>query len=370
VKTAIPGIAGLLFIFIACQSPAPGDARHVMQNACSYLWEQQAEDGGWHSETHTILRDGYALTPFILCVLVEVPDSVYQKDVERIARAIAFIRAHVRSRLETDSIPLILDYPNYTAAYALKVLVLNHAEQDVVLFRALTAYLMDQQFVEHRGILPADPAYGGWGFGETDLVQGTTGHVDLSHTRRVLQALSLTLPLDHMVFEKARIYLDRVQNDRLSEDDQVYLDGGFFTSIVTPETNKSYAVPGVEHAWFSYATATCDGLLARIAVGQRTTDHQVLQAFRWLRTHERLESPQGIPEDDPMQWHRVMKYYHLAVRGEVSRIQSIETNWSVQILEILKQAQLSDGSFMNPMGGPNKEDDPLLATAFAVIALR
>jgi hypothetical protein len=366
---AILSLSGLLCFFDACRNPEVHDAHRVMHDACEFLWDQQAEEGGWHSKTHTILRDGMSLTPFILCALLEVPDSIYQKDPTRVASGVEFVRTQIRTHLDMDSIPLILDYPNYAAAYALMALQSYSGAQDSVLIRALTTYLISQQFVEHRGIVPSDRAYGGWGFGETDLGFGETGHVDLSHTRRVLQSLQMMIPYEDSILLKARVYLDRVQNDH--EDGVPYpnhLDGGFFTSIVTPETNKSVHVPDIEHTWYSYATATCDGLIARIATGQTLEDDQVSQAMEWLAAHQRLDAPEGIPEDDPLQWHRVMKYYHLAVRSEAAR--ATGDAWPPEeVLKLLSKEQLPDGSFINPMGGPNKEDDPLLATTLTVIAL-
>jgi hypothetical protein len=195
--------------------------------------------------------------------------------------------------------------------------------------------------------------------------------VDLSHTRRVLEALRIVLPADHPCFRKAQVYLGRVQN--LSTDDHqgdpVYLDGGFFTSIATPETNKSAAVPGIPDRWYSYATATCDGVLGLLAAGIEQDDPRVEQAMTWLILHPELSFPEGIPHDDPMQWHRVMKYYHLSVRGEINACIDRGRDQAAMIARILISEQRKNGSFINPLGASIKEDDPLLATALAIRAL-
>lgn len=346
------------------------DPEISLKKACAYLWSKQGDDGGWHSETHGILKSGESLTPFILVALLKVPASMYQPAQESVEKAIDFIRRNITAKLSVDSIPQILDYPNYTAAYALKVLVSHDDIRDTALIHYLKMYLCEQQFDEDRGIDSLHPAYGGWGFGERGLKPGKVGHVDLSHTRRVCEALRMVLSPTDPVFEKAQKYLMKVQNTFIPDSMQEeYLDGGFFTSIVIPETNKSLRVKDVPDRWYSYATATCDGLLALHAAGVDHADLRFEQAAEWLNTHTEWRYPEGIPHDDPLQWHLAMKYYHLAVRAEVCKVISCDADVLTRMGDILWKEQRKDGSFVNLKGAPNKEDDPLLATAFTIIAL-
>ncbi|MFQ5570758.1 MAG: hypothetical protein ACE5G0_13825, partial [Rhodothermales bacterium] len=136
--------------------------------------------------------------------------------------------------------------------------------------------------------------------------------------------------------------------------------------------NKSAAVAGAppELPLFdSYATTTCDGLLALLAAGVPPDDERVLAAARWLRVHPTLAYPEGIPENHPAQWHRVLFYYHLAVRAEAYRALGETGSWPDELVQVLGEKQREDGSFSNPYGAPNKEDDPILATALVVQAL-
>ena len=65
-----------------------------------------------------------------------------------------------------------------------------------------------------------------------------------------------------------------------------------------------------------------------------------------------------------------MKYYHLCVRSEALGAAGATGTWGEDIARLWQADQQPDGSFSNPYGGRNKEDDPLLATAFAVISLQ
>jgi len=149
-------------------------------------------------------------------------------------------------------------------------------------------------------------------------------------------------------------------------------DGGFFASPVVAGVNKSAPTPGAPGdltLFGSYATATCDGLLALLAAGISRDDERVRAAVRWLRAHPELAYPEGIPQDHPAQWRRVLFYYHLSVRAEVYQRIEEPGPWREEMVRLLAGRQYEDGSFANPYGAANKEDDPLLATAMAVQAL-
>ena len=64
-----------------------------------------------------------------------------------------------------------------------------------------------------------------------------------------------------------------------------------------------------------------------------------------------------------------MFFYHLAVRGEAYAALGEPGPWRSELFRLIAQHQHDDGHFANPDGAPNKEDDPLLATAMMVEAL-
>ncbi len=352
----------------------------LLKKACHYLWNQQSADGGWHSSTHSILRGGESLTPFILHTLLQVPSETYQASESQINRGLDFIRTHINEQgIIGKSDPGALDYPNYSTAHALMILDQMNLKEDTFLIKKMANYLIGQQFVESRGFQNTDALYGGWGFGETHLPKGKSGYVDLSHTRRILQALST-----HNGFKEAQrkaLYYFRLTQKHSTENrlhptkvahKKIPFDGGFFASPVTLSTNKGGIATGdsLEANYFrSYATATCDGILGLLAAGHSVNEESVQIALKWLDKNSRWDYPQGIPLDDPDQWHEVLFYYHLSVRSQVYDAVQHPSDWRQKIIELLSMRQQEEGYFYNPMGGPNKEDDPLLATAFAVIAL-
>ena len=351
--------------------------------AAGYLWKKQSDDGGWHSQTYALLRSGQGLTPFVLHTLLAVPESTCRRPPGGVERALQFLRDHtnengVLGRADSD----ILEYPNYATAYALQCLLAAGTEADRELAERMRDYLVAEQFCESRGFDPQMPAFGGWGFGGTHP-PGKTGHMDLAHTRRVLEALRQAGTAGE-VFERSLVFLRFMQKDpadtrphpvppetELTGDEMPTFDGGFYFSPVVLAANKGRYDP-VRGQWRSYASPTCDGILAQVAAGVAEDDPRLLAARRWLEQHPRLDYPEGVPrapDEHPDPWGEAIRFNHYAVRGEAYAALDWPGNWREQLTNLLAKDQRSDGSFANPAGPLMKEDDPLVCTTLAAIAL-
>ena len=364
----------LLLLLISCSSRVKV-SDDTLSKSVEWMWAQQSEDGGWHSKTHAVLRDGKVLTPYILFHLTK--DSAnYDHQTSGIKRSLEFIRKEMWNTINDSSL-LITDYPNYSAAYALRVL--HRWQTDTLLQRKIAAYLIAQQFDEDRGFSPDSLVYGGWGYGEPGLPFGMHGHVDISHTRRVAEALKETDFLTKEIKDKATLFIEGVQ--RYPEDTRLYegcksradlpYDGGFIASVVTMSTIKSEPVL-LEKAGYhypSYATATCDGFMTLHALGLDNSP-QYADAANWLKQNQNMRTIDGLSPDDPEQWDEVMHYYHFAVRAEAMSMIDPDGSWKKEMEKILINEQTTEGYYINPIGGVNKEDDPLMATIFCIQVLK
>jgi len=375
-------------ILLSCNSEKKVDAAY--KKSVEWLWKQQSEDGGWHSKTHTVLKDGKVLTPYILYYLLQVPDSIFPKNKSAIDAAVNFLEKNIWA----GDTMISENYPNYAAAYAYRIYTkinINNRRQ-----WKLATYLRGQQFTEKRGTPMESMAYGGWGYGETELKAGDFGHVDISHTRRILEALTdsmkdpnsfLSSKMDSLnkfsgteftLFDKNAAYQFFLSVQRSPNDHRLYegctdrsnlpYDGGFVSSMYTLSTNKCqpYNVNDCYH-YPSYATATCDGLLALSALGMKNSK-EFMDAAHWLKEHQRIDVIDGLSKDDPEQWYQIMHYYHWSVRAEAMRAANIEGPWEKDLIRALIKEQEPEGYYVNPLGGVNKEDDPLMATIFCTQA--
>ena len=329
--------------------------RGSLTRAAQYLWAQQAADGGFHSATYGLLRSGQSLTPFVLGALLRVPDATAPAPAGAVDRAIAFIRRHTSVDGAVGVTGGDADYPNYATALAVDALVAAQRRLPAVAHKAkagswtadiapMVAQLRAQQFSEANGWTPEHTAYGGWGMGGAIRRPPDAGHVDLSMTRFVLEALRASgVDGSDPAMTRARVFLERSQNH----------DGGFFFSPVMPALNK--AGQSAE-GFVSYGTTTADGVLALRASGVPDSDDRIARGIAWLDRNHQSDRVPGFDEGESPQasWRAGLRFYYAAAIARVRPQQRVRL-----------PEQADDGSFRNA-NGRVKEDDPLIATTFAI----
>jgi squalene-hopene/tetraprenyl-beta-curcumene cyclase len=345
----------VLFVGTGCSKESPSREESI-RKAVAVLWSRQATDGGWHSAKYGLLKSGQSLTPFVLNTLLDAPGEI---PVENVDRALAFLRRHTdRDGAVGRMDPVSEDYPNY--ATALSVLAIYKAKRPGYREQAapLVECLRRQQFADDRGYHRDAPVYGGWGMGGDLHTSPHTGHVDLSMTRYVLQALAAAgVAAGDPAFERAQVFLGRCQNGDAGGD------GGFFFSPVILDANKA----GEDGSRFrSYGTTTADGLLGLIASGVPVSDTRVQAAAKWLRDHRSATGAPGFVDQAHARWTGGLRFYYAAASVEAGR--RVGSVSDAELVADLIKTQRGDGLWVNP-DSLVKEDDPLIATPFAVAAL-
>ena len=163
-----------------------GDPLAPSRGASSTCGAARGADGGWHSATYGLLRSGQSLTPLVLNALLDAGS----RDTARIGRAIGFIERNVNADgalgLSDD---VTADYPCYATALALRAIVRIRGTRHPLAPR-MVAWLRGQQMSESNGWRPEHAAFGAWGIGGVRRRPLESGHVDLSMTRHVLEALA------------------------------------------------------------------------------------------------------------------------------------------------------------------------------------
>ena len=304
------------------------------------------------------LASGQSLTPFVLDALLALPEVAgegVEKAFEFCARRIDSAGALGRAE------PGLPDDPTYATAHA--VLSLAHAKPASWQTTAapLVDYLRGQQLTERNGWTRDHPAYGAWGMGGEPRQAPYPGHVDLSMTRHVLQALRAAgVPGGDPCFRKAQVFVERCQNYAAGES---IGDGGFFFSTVVLDANKAGST---QDGFRSYGTATADGILSLLECGRTGEDPRIIAAREWMAEHHCSDGAAGFEADERQRWREGLRYYHAASASEAySRLNAKPDS---QLAAELVGLQREDGSWANPEKLV-KEDDPLIATAFAVRAL-
>ena len=355
----------------------------ALARAVAYLWSKQAEDGSWRSEQYGVMRSGESLTPFVLHALLQSIDPMSSYEAGNVLRAAAFITAHLDEEGALGrSDPDVLEYPVYSTAYSIECfrriqsfhgLLGPDGDRDIA---RMQAFLIAAQYQEANGFQEDDVAYGGWGF-NAPVRPGVVGHMDLAHTRKALASLQdgsrggLTQTRALHFLALLQKQPDTLSRQPLPEGvvrpDSLPIDGGFYFSPIALSANKALYDKD-KGCWRSYATATCDGILALLAAGVREDDERLVAAIGWLTEHSDVDYPQGVPTDHPEPWGNAIRFYHYSVRAEVYRRLDFPQADRDRLAAALIARQRPDGSFVNsePL---MKEDDPLVCTSLAVVAL-
>lgn len=335
------------------------------RRAVEYLLSKQAADGGWHSETYGLLRSGQSLTPFVLLALVEAKGAEVPR--EAVDRGLTFISDRVDSDGclgRRDAAGAAVDYPNYATGLALRVAATVRRPGWEQMARPMISFLRSQQFAEHNGWTKSHAPYGGWGIGGGVRTPPHAGHVDLSMTRHVLEGLAAAgVAAGDPVFEKAAVFVGRCQNFGATKASSG--DGGFFFSTVVLDANKA-GDRGNSGGFNSYGTMTADGVLSWLAMGVGTGDARVRAGVEWLQRNHRADGAPGGFEGVPLQvWTRGLRFYYASAYADVRARLGAGAGFD---LGRLAADQRPDGSWANPEPLV-KEDDPLIATPFALRAL-
>jgi hypothetical protein len=336
----------LLALLAACATREPAEPAGPLDRAARWLLGQQGEDGGFHSVTIGFLRGGASLTG--LCVHALARARALPPEASQ--RAVAFLLAQ-RGQDGGLGWGLVPDYPTYATALALQVLaeIATSGWKDEA--EPLARWLLGQQLAgEAWG---SHPSRGGFPMGSPERrVPPDAGHVDLSMTRMAVCALrAYGLPEDHPAWAEARRFIVRCRGAQ----------GGFCYSPGEPGLNKG------PHPEAGYGTATADGILALRAVGGE--EGLVQESTAWLASRFRADQNPDVGGSFAA-FGPAMRFYWRAVAAEVfaGAASGAPPGWADALRSSLQAEQRPDGSFVNERA-EQKENDPLVATSLAVLAL-
>ena len=365
--------------------------RAALARGITYLRKQQSPDRAWRSDLYATFKEGSALTPLVLeAIRVGEEDEPRPIRLEDIQHNNDFEGSEFLANLIKPDGTVVggegaLDYPVYTASLA--VLVLSQYEKigaskaviggngeilsqvtskDFLKARdAWLKYLLDRQLTEKLGWKPADKQYGGWGYcrlipkkPEPNAVAPPLIESNLSATVYALEALKAAGVKNGQVYREAEIFIRRCQND----------DGGFFFIYDDPVRNKAGMEGGRFH---SYGSTTADGLRAlRFCQDEQGRGEEA--AKRWLDKNFRADSHPGKYIEAHERNREAVYYYYAASVSKALRAAKVTdaagTPWAEALTAELVKRQRPDGSWANPVDLV-RENEPLVATAHAVIAL-
>ena len=268
---------------------------------------------------------------------------------------------------------------NYNTAISLSALAAAHnpafqSAQDKALayLRRLQWSDSVDQVPERQHVAPTDPRYGGFGYGKRERPDGSNLQIalDALHDAGVK-------PTDP-AYAAAVAFATRLQN-RSESNDQPWAgeDGGFIYTDADGGNSPAgqYTSPDGRTLFRSYGSMTYAGLKSMIYAGLTKDDPRVKAAWDWIRHNWTFDENPGIRMGPGnVSESGLFYYFHTASRalsayGEATVVdaQGVSHDWRAELTTKLASLQRPDGSWV----GQTKwmEDNPVLATAFAVLAL-
>ena len=323
-------------------------------------------DGAWFAEM------GPALTAMVVKGLIEGGHKV---DEPAVVKALAFIYGTQKEDggFYTFAVP---SYNTSITVSALAALPQTPELKDKI--ARATKFLRSTQSMEGstdgegKKITKDHPWYGGAGY-----TAGKAGSMpDMSNTSYYLDALvDSGAKADDPAIQAALVFVTRNQA-RDESNDQPWAKGrgggGFIYSTANGTGKSEFVEKDREgsQVLLEYGSMTYAGLKSFIYAGLTKDDPKVKAAYKWITGHWTLDKNPGTDKESGLYY-----YYHTFARalrayGEdtITDEKGVKHDWRGELVAALTQRQKANGSFVND--DPRwMEKSPVLATAFAVLAL-
>ncbi len=337
----------------------------ALDKGFQWLKKHQHADGSWSTADHP------ALTALPLIACLHDPAGTYRTEPRPpfIEKALAFLR----SNENPDGSISRKDAPNYNTSHSLVALITNGDPQDAGAIGRARAFIIGLQAkgpgtaVFNGGIRPGGTS-----------PSPDPSHADLSNTIVALEALRTfkaaqtsgdapeTADLD---WKALRGFLGRCQNlpetnakSKPNPDDL----GGF---ISHPAHSNAAPADG-SNPLRPYGSMTCAGLLALIYSDGKKDDPRIQAALDWIRRHYTVNENPGLGAAGYYGYLQLLAKA-LAASGlpSVNSANGRQIDWARELALKLIDLQNTDGSWANGASDRWMENDPVLATSYAIIAL-
>ena len=343
-------------------------ANKSLARGCQFLLEKQNEDGSWKSEYYGNLKQGAATTSLVLFALSNARDPRIKTQKKVVEKAFGFLRQGIQKHGYVCNVTGP-DYANYATALTLLAArnfesrfhwqMLSDEER-----KKLVAFLVNSQLDETHGLDSKADDYGGWDLSGWMQSPRFSPGSNISVTSFVLSALAPEKGKSVAACrDKARLWIKRIRNT----------DGGFhFHPKKDHAGNKAEWVDDKSLMPQSYGTPTVDGMRALRSLELPETEVQ--KCVGWLEknglAHNNFVPGFSDQQNGDASWGQgLLYYYFMSLSLERQYLSAkLAKHYKKSTIDLLVTRQKKDGRWENS-SARMREDDPLIATSFAVIAL-
>ncbi|HYG76150.1 MAG TPA: prenyltransferase/squalene oxidase repeat-containing protein [Planctomycetota bacterium] len=333
------------------------------KKAVTFLKAQQNPDGTFGKAAGAPMPGMVGIT---LKALASSPEKLREND-PAVKKAVDYL---LSKQLPSGAIAIpqfgLENYNTSVAVIGLAALE-NPAHKDVL--EKAKKSILSNQLDEEEGYSKDEHtrAYGSFGYGNSK-------RGDLSNTAFSMEALdALGFPKDSKEYKNAILFIKRTQDNDETNDAKemkggdntggfVYLPGDSEFGNATTRSGKSLPKP--------YGNMTYQAVKSLIYAGMSKDDPVMQAAFKWIKNnYSAKENPGGKGTQGYFYYANAFaKAFTVAGMKEVELADGRKANWAKDLATHLISLQKDDGSFVNP-DKRWMEDDPVLATAYALDAL-
>lgn len=362
-------LAGMLGM--ACARPASAaatpaaDAEAVLRRGAAWLAVRQREDGSFSQPEFP------ALTGLALWALAGSGLPGYEAPIRRAADYLAGCAQPDGGIYRPIPGRKGGGLATYNTAICLTALHVAGRQDLAPMLLAARDFLAAAQETE-------DPLFrGGFGYDRAN----ERPYADLMNTHFALEAMRRTEALEEarpagrpradLRWEAALAFVEGLQNPAGTGPDNA---GGFFYTHNDPKAGTATVAvrtaAGMEERVVlrSYGSITYAGLLALVHCRLTRDDPRVRSALDWAARHWSLEENPGMGDQGLFFFYNVLgRSLDASGARTLERPQAPAVDWRSELLAKLAALQQDDGSWVNA-NGRFWENDPVLATAYALIA--
>jgi Prenyltransferase and squalene oxidase repeat len=323
----------------------------MREKAIAFLRKSQSDDGSWSAK-----RAGPGITALVTAALIR---SGLPNDDPTVAKGLKYLENSVKK----DGGVYAKGLANYTTSVAILAFTdaNKNGKYDTVIKNA-SVFLKKLQHDDK------DVKLGGVGY-------DAKSRPDLSNTQFFIDALIASgVPKDDPAIKNALTFVSNCQNlpseentqpfaKKASEDDK----GGLVYVPIDSDDNPHRTPAG---GLRSQGAMTYAGLKSFLYAGVKKEDPRVKAALGWIRRHYTLEENPGLGQAG------LYYYYHTFAKAmdaigdaQFADDKGNKHDWRQELFDALKKRQTANGSFINAGDRAFGEQDPSLATAFALLSL-
>jgi len=153
-------------------------------------------------------------------------------------------------------------------------------------------------------------------------------------------------------------------------------DGGFIYTPVFGGESKFGDIDRLDEGdslLRSYGSMTYAGFKSMLYAGVTKDDPRIKAAVKWIQNNWTLEYNPGSGGSADGQYyylHTFAKAMHAWGEDSVTDSKGVKHDWRAELIDFLAKNQKADGSWINAKSERWLEGNPVLASAYAVLALQ